>query len=35
MKKESVGCFSNKNLFVGIDVHKKRWVVTSSNYVGK
>jgi len=32
MKKESVGCFSNKNLFVGIDVHKKRWVVTVRTY---
>ena len=32
MKKESVGCFSNKNLFFGIDVHKKRWVVTVRTY---
>ena len=25
-------CFENKNLFVGIDVHKKRWVVTVRTY---
>jgi len=24
--------FSNKNLFIGIDVHKKRWVVTIRSY---
>ena len=25
-------CFENKKLFVGIDVHKKRWVVTVRTY---
>lgn len=26
------GCFTNKDLYVGIDVHKKRWVVTVRTY---
>ena len=25
-------CFENKDLYVGIDVHKKRWVVTVRTY---
>jgi transposase len=25
-------CFANKDLFVGIDVHKKRWVITIRTY---
>jgi transposase len=32
MKEKSDGCFSNKNLFIGIDVHKKRWVITVRTY---
>jgi transposase len=32
MKEKQESCFSNKNLFVGIDVHKKRWVVTVRTY---
>ena len=25
-------CFENKEIYVGIDVHKKRWVVTVRTY---
>jgi transposase len=32
MKEKSESCYSNKNLFIGIDVHKKRWVVTIRTY---
>src|SRR4030067_933417 len=32
MKKNSESGFAGKNLFVGIDVHKKRWVVTFRTY---
>ncbi len=32
MKEKIESCFSEKNLFVGIDVHKKRWVVTVRTY---
>lgn len=31
-KKKSSFVFNDKNLFVGIDVHKKRWVVTVRSY---
>jgi transposase len=32
MKEISNSCFAGKNLFIGIDVHKKRWVVTVRTY---
>jgi len=33
MKEESVsGYFSNKDLYIGLDVHKKRWVVSIRTY---
>ncbi|OGU75879.1 MAG: hypothetical protein A2V93_01880 [Ignavibacteria bacterium RBG_16_34_14] len=32
MEEKSDSCFSNKNLFIGIGVHKKRWVVTVRTY---
>lgn len=32
MDTKSVSVFKNKNLFVGIDVHKKRWVVSVRSY---
>ena len=32
MEEKSDSCFSNKNLFIGIDVHKKRWVLTVRTY---
>lgn len=31
-KNLSNGCFANKKLFIGIDVHKLRWVVTVRTY---
>jgi transposase len=32
MQDKSESYFNNKNLFIGIDVHKKRWVVTVRTY---
>lgn len=32
MKKKEISCFKVKSLYVGIDVHKKRWVVTIRTY---
>ncbi len=32
LTKVSKSCFSGKDLFVGIDVHKIRWVVTVRTY---
>lgn len=32
MKKEKVSVYSGKHIYVGIDVHKKRWVVTVRSY---
>ncbi|MGE5805433.1 MAG: IS110 family transposase [Ignavibacteria bacterium] len=32
MQDKSESFFNNKNLFIGIDVHKKRWVVTVRTY---
>ena len=31
-EKAASGYFSNKDLYIGLDVHKKRWVVTVRTY---